>query len=1234
MPIPLKDLGKFKKPGIYQREQNYSAIEQPVQEVLNNLVPGFSKKGPFNSPILLTNPTDFEAIFGQDDRRLENKGSYFHKTVKQMLKSGPVWALNLLATDPNRDKLEWQSISVSAQYENSTVKTTGYEYFFNRQDFWERDTDAFLNIVKSNNSGVQDNERLFHITNMSDKDITVFMFKSSITGFDVTAEQWYNGRTNVPPYIDYRELVSDYIVTVLVVAGDWTDYRTLSNDTTFSKYFDRNGLLKTATEGFVNERTVTILASYDVSLIPYFKDLDDRDMYIKSIINNNTDKTGLFCTYNEDSLLEADYKLGNLDVIGDVLVGQDFDSINFMSYNTTLKETVVYNQKYLDSANNTFGNLATQLNGNSGSGQTRSATYTNNHTYNITINDVNGLSGTSLCTFNFTVGADAYYILNGTQIIAQTGLSVATLSSVTQTTTYATRYDVLYLTSDANTVNVLYGNQQTSNLALPTATKPDYTYSLNNTIILGSVAHQKSGGTYTVIYTPVTVTTSAAADDQFGYDTKGYLPIDDFSITSVSGPMVDDYMQIEFLGTSGMTGTYNDYNYLRINHLFNEFDTYIESDETVLIKWNLATTGYTRADKTPITGRAVVDATSSSNAYVRLTIDNPTYYYSGQSFLIYYLDDEFCLQNDNTARVKTVYQEIDQVPQENIEGTLRNIGIVAKYSTLYQNYYNGIVNYLDYFWVNNSATTVVADKVYILPFLDQSDVLTIDFATYDGAVYTAKEIDSWNTGYGKHLDIHSDKTNWKQSVEVEAWVGDDQTTCQQISINKERYSEIKRGDYLEAYYDTSYYAAPDGEGYLLGAVPRKFTRIINIKNDTNDTSLKILYTDAPIRLTDTNVSTGGTDLQTFTYPSIDKYVDNYVGLKISPFTVHADSIPNGTDERLNSILDVLAMNTNLAKALADKNKISWRYLVDSFGLGLEPIEGYGCKQQLVDLCGLKLNALGFINMPSAKDFKNSTNPSFTNDDGSLNLEYVMNGADESKNPDYLFKFATQHSMDNVDVDGRSCAGYFFPYVRIYDNGIPKWFPPAAFAATTYMNKFVSSVAGMVEWTICAGITNGRVNGITKTEMDFNDQDLEYLHQMGANPIVYKLNNGWCINDESTAQVFPWTSLSFLHSREALIELENRLYNMLLTYQWKFNTPEIRAEIKYKADRICKEMLDADAFYDFRNICDETNNPDYIIDMQMGVLDTYCEIIKGMGIIVNNITILKKGTIQSGGFTSI
>jgi len=155
MPIKDKDFGKYKRPGIFIEEIDSSIIELPVQDVLINLVPGFSKKGPFNAPIYVTNPNDFTAIFGDDDRRLENKGSFFHKTVKQMLKNGPVWALNLLATNPNRDKVDWQTISLSPQYQNSDIKRSAYESFYNRQDFWERDSDAFLNLVKVNNFGVQ-----------------------------------------------------------------------------------------------------------------------------------------------------------------------------------------------------------------------------------------------------------------------------------------------------------------------------------------------------------------------------------------------------------------------------------------------------------------------------------------------------------------------------------------------------------------------------------------------------------------------------------------------------------------------------------------------------------------------------------------------------------------------------------------------------------------------------------------------------------------------------------------------------------------------------------------------------------------------------------------------------------------------------------------------------------------------------------------------------------------------
>jgi len=575
MPIKDKDFGKYKRPGVFINEIDDSIIELPVQDVLINLVPGFSKKGPFNAPIYVTNPTDFTAIFGDDDRRLENKGSFFHKTVKQMLKSGPVWALNLLATNPNRDKVEWQTISVSSQYQNSDVKSSAYESFFNRQDFWERDPDAFMNVVKANNYGVQDNQRLLHITNMGDKDITVFMYKSDITGFDVTAEEWYGDRTKVPAYIDYREWISDYMVTVLVLAGDWSDYRTLSNDTTYGNYFNRNGLIKTEVDNFINERTVTVLAKYDCSLIPYFKDLNDRDMYIKNIVNNNTDKTGLFCTYNEDSLLEADFKLGNLDIIGDVLVGQDISSIKFMSYETTLKEELTYSQKYLDSSNNVITNDINSYNQdylNSGVND-RSGVFTNGHTFDIYFNSGSTVTGTTTCTIEFADGGtDTYYVINGSVVSGFTTTSIE-LSSVTYTV--GSRYDVLYLTND-NSVNILYG---TSSNLYTGAVKPDYNYSLASTIILGYVHHLKSGTTYTLDYYPVTVNSTAGSASYVALGkTTGYQT----TITD-SYDTLGTYMLIEFLGTSGQTGVYNDYEYLRLMQGFTEIYDNI-STQSVMIK--------------------------------------------------------------------------------------------------------------------------------------------------------------------------------------------------------------------------------------------------------------------------------------------------------------------------------------------------------------------------------------------------------------------------------------------------------------------------------------------------------------------------------------------------------------------------------------------------------------------------------------------------------------------------
>ena len=1273
MPIQNKDLGKYDRPDIFIVETNTSQIELPIQNTLINFVPGVSKKGPVNNPIYIESKSEFISIFGDIDKGLERKGSYFHRTCLKMLESGPIYALNLLLTDDERDKAHWKSLSCAAHIDNNDIKQMPYSRLFNRQDFWERDSESFLEYI---NDPVVDYDRLLHLTNFGNKITTTFIYKSKISGFDITAEDWYGGKTKVPTYINPKDWISDYLVSVLILDGDWTKYDELSEDKTWGKYFSKTGLNKTTIQDFVNETNVTTLGYYDASLIPYFKDINGRDMYIKNLINNDTNKTGLFCAYFEDELLDSDFPIGKVDLIGDSLVNSDKNEIDFLSYNESIIENLTYKKQELDDFGNVFGNYNSALSYEFVSGRT--AQYTNGYVsgtkYNtshqtllkinnitnnkfitvidlsssLSINDAITFSNSfdtlienkiyyvhSIDTSGFTIsetrGGTIFNISNGTltnMYVQSTSVSFSLTNSkfIIDNAEYSIvsastpihvnlasfdynkqtgstllnydRYDILYLSKGNNAeVKVITGTQsKTKN-----AQKPPFILNMNENIILGYVYISHSGTSSgvpeteikkVIDYTPVSI------------DTNGYVLLTDAYI--ITGSTQNNYLQLVFEHTSGGTD-YSNYKQLRYRSAYNEIESKLSDGKGLIIN-------HKNASKFHITqfNMSSVDYNSMSNAYIKIVVDtiDPKEFYDTDKYkwLIHFIDNEFILNNSNNNRMITSTLHVNDLVGHGQISTTTNAGVIGKYSNIYLDYYNGILNNGDFAYLNNDSATT--QKILIKAWIQDVDKLYIDFMNIDNT--SPYSIQNFNTSYNNMLIFISTNSNFKQTVEIEEFnINEFPYNVYTFKVDANRYSELIKGEMIEAYYDNT--------KLNINEDPRKLTRIINVVGDPNNTNLKIITCDSPIKINAYEKIGGGYDYQTITYPTIEKYVSDYKGIKLTPFTISNESIPNGTEERQSDILDLLLPTTNLGQGLVNKNKIQWRYLIDSFGLGLTSKS----KNQYSKLLGKKLNSFGFISAPSVKTLKASVNPSFINDDHTLNTEYLKNGGNEYKNPAFLYSFA--------DDIGSSTIGYFFPYIKVNTDGIPTNVPPAAWVATTYMKKFLTTSSAIQPWTIAAGISNGRVTDIGGVEMDFSDDDLSNLYSMGLNPIVKRKNTSYCINSESTAQIFPYSSLSMIHSREVLIELENALYDMLLRYQWKFNTGLVRAEIKYKADKICQNILNKDGLYDFENIIDETNNTNYIIDLQMGVLDTRVEIVKGMGIIVNNITILKKGDIQSGGF---
>ena len=365
-------------------------------------------------------------------------------------------------------------------------------------------------------------------------------------------------------------------------------------------------------------------------------------------------------------------------------------------------------------------------------------------------------------------------------------------------------------------------------------------------------------------------------------------------------------------------------------------------------------------------------------------------------------------------------------------------------------------------------------------------------------------------------------------------------------------------------------------------------------------------------------SIGGTDTVEVYYP-IDAWVDYLNIFELPGFTLRADySVPNGTNDRQNAILNDTLGGTPLFKALIDRDVINFRYVVDTFGNGIEA----GSKSIYFTLCQDRKNAFAITSAPSAKDFKDSTDPKFTDALGSLSSKFIAEGGDLALNP------TIRYSLPSIPA-GASWGAFFYPFITVRDLGKNINVPPSSYVSNNFIDKYASALP----WSIVAGVRRGVIggNGVVGLELNLNKGDREYLEPFGLNPIVFQSGAGPTIFANKTAQQTMKSALSSINCREVVIYIQDGIEAILKNYLFEFNTPQTRLEIKTLADNFLSTVQNDDGVYDFRNVMDETNNPPEVIDQNIGILDTYIEPVRGMEILVQRTTILKTGAISTGNF---
>ena len=1088
------DLSVFKSSGVYTLEFNASdnIILNP-QTV--RLVVGYSNKGPFNTAVYLPDPQTALTVFGDIDRSLEKKGSFFHRSIFTCLNSGPIFAVNLLRlndattelgtpdVENGADVSRYRAFSVDTAEVNGNNPTTDYatvntsvpkqdkllSSYYNKQKFWFADPNALLATMDTSNG---DSTKLFSFVNLSQNPVSIIIKKSldsriPIRGFDISAQEYY-GANNVPSYIHPYDYISDYFLDVIVISGNWTDYQNLSLDPLYSSYFTPKGFIKSQIDAFLALTSVNVVLSVTGCFIPDFVDQNGINQDIKVLINNQVGQTGILCAVNDQAL--DDLETGNfslIDLVGHHLINQLDNSnptvsnpnIDFLSYSSPLFSDLVYNR----SVNSLYDAVS---------------------------------PGSTL------VEAGTLF-----EYLSQTGLATADFATYSSSALDA---GLPYLQTNV------------------------------------------SGG-------------GAAAE---------LAALQDFLTASptIPGPRYILGQAGDLTGNTLALASFNSYDLVKLK---------VESVSTVSVMGNPQL-------RIRWSHPLFSAATPLVAPYADTNINSDRYQF-GQS-------DYFNKINPSMGLYEYVGYESAQLYIDAQAGNVTN----------------GDVVYLD--WLGSSkqyiglVTSVDRDAFKTITMTGYSDAALTSLAVIPdfGSTFTTLATGPGNTVGTTQIAVISLVGNLSQEIGILSTISSNQV---ELDSTVAANSGIAVGDLL---------VSTDMDLFL---DENRLTRIIEVKRvpiiGFPGTYTIYVKTDRPIYLFP------GSPLMIKQFQAIEQFIQNYKFTYLPGFKLKAYHKPDGSDQQVDNILDVL-FNTNIATSLADPNIITFRYVVDTFDGQIKT----NSKYQLALLAKQRQKCLALINAPSIKKFMESTDPRFTDATTATNpaplfdARYVASGGNLSLNPSFTF---TLPDEDN----GAKFAGTFSPFLTIRENNKNINIPPAAHVSNNFIRKFVTGEP----YAIVAGQKRGIISGsnVVGVEYDFSTSDRDYLEPFGINPIIRKRNIGIVIYGNQTNYQRTSTAFNNLHVRDLLITLEDSIETILGNYVFDFNEDSVRLEIKTLVDNFLSGVKNVGGIYNYLTIMDSSNNTPGIIDQNLGIIDVIVEPARGIHKFINRLTVAKTGGINSGGF---
>lgn len=161
------------------------------------------------------------------------------------------------------------------------------------------------------------------------------------------------------------------------------------------------------------------------------------------------------------------------------------------------------------------------------------------------------------------------------------------------------------------------------------------------------------------------------------------------------------------------------------------------------------------------------------------------------------------------------------------------------------------------------------------------------------------------------------------------------------------------------------------------------------------------------------------------------------------------------------------------------------------------------------------------------------------------------------------------------------------------------------------------------WYSPAGFNRGQLKNVVKLSYNPDKADRDDLYKSGINPIVTFKGEGTVLFGDKTMQAKP-SAFDRINVRRLFIVLEKAIARAAKYSLFEFNDAFTRAQFVALVEPYLRDVQGRRGIYDFRVVCDETNNTPEVIDRNEFVGDIYIKPARSINFIQLNFVAVRTG----------